>query len=354
MRDEWSLTDHHVCHDLLHYAVVDGTGRIISMNAGMNREFGPESTYPIEYFQSLLEESDEPHFTTLLTAKDDTPYQPVPAVLYTYTGADKSVLIRWSFFHLISGTDHTGYMLCAGYSNRQATQAEDIITVTQHAEPTPGEKHVITAKERQAYYEKLLDVLESERLLIGQELHDNINQLLCTAKLHLELVDVHKADNVQAKQTVQQLIIEAVEEIKKLSRGLVLQQLKKETLLESIKAFIEDHQTLHKINIIFGIHHFSEELLSVKKKFNIYRIIQEQFKNILEHSQAKTVVMTLETDEKNVELIIDDDGIGFDANTEVNGVGLINIWERVRGLNGQCEISTTPGHGCRLHIVIPA
>lgn len=146
---------------------------------------------------------------------------------------------------------------------------------------------------------------------------------------------------------------EAIEEIRKLSRGMVLQKLQKDTLLESVKAFIEDIKSIHKINIIFGIHQFNEELISDHKKINIYRILQEQFRNILEHSRAKTVVMTLETDDRHVELIIDDDGIGFEPDYLVDGIGLINIRERARNLYGHCDIITSPGKGCRLHIEIP-
>jgi len=166
-------------------------------------------------------------------------------------------------------------------------------------------------------------------------------------------VQVYKTENQKAKSVTIQLLKEAIDEIRKLSRGMVLQKLQKDTLLESVKAFIEDVKSIHKINIIFGVHHFNEELISDHKKVNIYRILQEQFRNIIEHSRAKTVVMTLETDDRHVELIIDDDGIGFDPNHQVDGIGLINIRERIRNLHGHCEIATSPGKGCRLHISIP-
>jgi len=354
-RDEWSPNDFHVSHNPLYYAVVDNAGRILSMNVAMNKEFGPGSTMQIEYFQSLLEENDKLYFTTLLQSKDEFPYPPVPVSLYTYAGPHKQNAVKWTFFHLLSETGHVGNMLCAGYSNDQATQAEDITTVKQQTaqDPQPNKKRKTTTSGTGTQPDKLLKILESERVLIGQELHDNVNQLLCSAKLHLEVLEVYKADNVEAKQTTQQLIIEAIEEIKKLSRGLVLQQLKKETLLESIRVLIDDFKSLNKKNIIFGIHHFDEELLSVNKKFNIYRIVQEQLRNIQEHSKAKTAVITLETDNNNIELIIDDDGVGFDTQVQVNGIGLINIRERVRLLNGHCEITSSPGKGCRVHIVIP-
>src|SRR5688500_17797759 len=107
------------------------------------------------------------------------------------------------------------------------------------------------------------------------------------------------------------------------------------------------------MNLIFGVHQFNEEKLTENQKIHIYRILQEQFRNIIQHSRAKNVVLTIETDEKNIELIIDDDGIGFDPLAQVNGVGLLSIRERVKLLDGQFEITTSNGKGCQLHIIVP-
>jgi|GEM_PF-5797267 len=311
----------------VYYAIIDQDGRILSMNAAMNTEFGPGTPKQLDQFQSLLSETDREVFDTLL-ANNDPAFQTLPINLYTYAGPNHTQIFKWSFFHLVSGKDANGYILCAGHMSEKALEAEAVSGM-------------------------LFKMLEHERLVIGQELHDNVNQLLCSAKLHLDLVQVYKADNQKAKEVTIELLKEAIEEIKKLSRGMVLQKLQKDTLLESVKAFIEDVRTIHKINILFGIHHFNEDLISDYKKVNIYRILQEQFRNIIEHSRAKTVVMTLETDDRHVELIIDDDGIGFEPDHQVDGIGLINIRERTRNLHGQCEIMTSPGKGCRLQISIP-
>ncbi|AEV98164.1 hypothetical protein A4D02_33775 [Niastella koreensis] len=314
----------------VYYAIIDQDGRILSMNAAMNKEFGPGTPKQLDQFQSLLSETDREIFDTLLVNNDPT-LQTLPINLYTYSGPNRTLTFKWSFFHLVSGKDENGYILCAGHMSEKALQAESVNAISG----------------------MLFKMLEHERLVIGQELHDNVNQLLCSAKLHLDLVQVYKADNQKAKELTIELLKEAIEEIKKLSRGMVLQKLQKDTLLESVKAFIEDIKKIHKINILFGIHHFNEDLISDYKKVNIYRILQEQFRNIIEHSRARTVVMTLETDDRHVELIIDDDGIGFEPDHQVDGIGLINIRERTRNLHGQCEIITSPGKGCRLHISIP-
>ena len=328
----------------VYYAIIDQDGRILSMNAAMNIEFGPGTPKQLDQFQSLLSETDREVFDTLL-ANNDPFLQTLPINLYTYAGPNHTQTFKWSFFHLVSGKDANGYILCAGHMSDKALQAESVLNKQQNATTPINQQNAISGM--------LFKMLEHERLVIGQELHDNVNQLLCSAKLHLDLVQVYKADNQKAKEVTIDLLKEAIEEIKKLSRGMVLQKLQKDTLLESVKAFIEDTRTIHKIKILFGIHHFNEDLISDYKKINIYRILQEQFRNIIEHSRAKTVVMTLETDDRHVELIIDDDGIGFEPNHQGDGIGLINIRERSRNLHGQCEIITSPGKGCRLHISIP-
>jgi signal transduction histidine kinase len=328
----------------VYYAIIDQDGRILSMNAAMNIEFGPGTPKQLDQFQSLLSETDREVFDTLL-ANNDPFLQTLPINLYTYAGPNHTQTFKWSFFHLVSGKETNGYILCAGHMSEKALQAESVLNMQQNATTPIHQQNAISGM--------LFKMLEHERLVIGQELHDNVNQLLCSAKLHLDLVQVYKADNQKAKEVTIELLKEAINEIKKLSRGMVLQKLQKDTLLESVKTFIEDVRTIHKINILFGIHHFNEDLISDYKKVNIYRILQEQFRNIIEHSIAKTVVMTLETDDRHVELLIDDDGIGFEPDHQVDGIGLINIRERTRNLHGQCEIITSPGKGCRLHISIP-
>lgn len=351
LRNEWPLHDHQPGHEALYYAVIDLKGRILSMNTAMDAEFGPRSNRHIEHFQELLPQHEQPAFVALLQAARDCSSALTSAALYAYPGVDRGSVIRWSFFSLVADAAATGTILCAGYSYEVSSAANDAAVLTQ--DRLPAAMHTQETTISPSQLQMLLKILDNERLLIGQELHDNVNQLLCTAKLHLDMLRVVKADNVEAKKTSVELIVEAIDGIRNLSKGLVLQQLKRDTLLESIHTFIEDFKTFNQIQVVFGTHHFNEDRLSGTKKINIFRIIQEQFRNITQHSHAKTVVMTLETDDKNIELIIDDDGIGFDPNMQMNGVGLINIRERTKLLNGHCDIITAPGHGCRLHILIP-
>ena len=82
--------------------------------------------------------------------------------------------------------------------------------------------------------------------------------------------------------------------------------------------------------------------------------MQEQLKNIIKHSQASKVDIYLENKEGNTQLIVKDNGIGFDASQTHRGIGLSNIYERVRFYNGSVDIQTAPGKGCTLIVTIPS
>ena len=120
----------------------------------------------------------------------------------------------------------------------------------------------------------------------------------------------------------------------------------------SIQSLIEDIHFSDVIKIKFT-HDHENELLSPAKKMTLFRIAQEQLKNILKHSSAKQVDVYLQCKYNNVQLTIKDDGIGFDPEHTSRGIGLSNIHERTRFYNGDVEIKTSKGKGCILMVTIP-
>jgi len=85
----------------------------------------------------------------------------------------------------------------------------------------------------------------------------------------------------------------------------------------------------------------------------MYRILQEQFINILKHSNASIVDVTVERNNGDIHLAIEDNGIGFDGVATKTGIGLENIKRRVQVHNGRFFIRTAPGKGCKLEVTIP-
>ena len=193
---------------------------------------------------------------------------------------------------------------------------------------------------------------EKERTRIGHELHDNVNQILSTTKMFVEMLKPVDDEEKKVKEKSIEYLLSAIEEIRKLSKELVVPQLKEKGLVESVFTLVSDIEMSSRLQINF-VHSHEQDMLSSGKKVTIFRIVQEQFKNILKYSQAKKVDVYLNFFDEEVQLIIKDDGIGFDPKRAHTGIGLSNIHDRARFYNGSVEIESSPGNGCQLTVTLP-
>jgi two-component system sensor histidine kinase UhpB len=200
--------------------------------------------------------------------------------------------------------------------------------------------------------EAAIQIQEREREEIGKELHDNINQILASTKLYLELaLDGNLETLGDAVSKSHQNVTFIIEEIRRLSKKLVPPSLET-TLAEAIRDLIDEIQAIAPLKISLRTD-LDEKLLNENIKLMIYRIVQEQINNILKHAAASQVEIKIETDEEKLDVVIVDNGVGFDTNKKSKGIGLRNIENRVRFYNGITHVISRPGKGCCLEISIP-
>ena len=204
---------------------------------------------------------------------------------------------------------------------------------------------------QQLIAEAVIKITEKERTRLGQELHDNVNQLLACAVLFLDTIHPDTDPEKNAKEKSRQFLVTAVEEIRKLSKALVTPQLTGSELIQSIRSLITDIELASGLRINFE-HDLCETKISSGKRLAIYRILQEQLKNILKHSQASEVSVRLISTVKKIQLTVEDNGIGCNCNEAAAGIGLSNIRDRARFYGGQLEITTSPGQGFRLTVTL--
>lgn len=208
-------------------------------------------------------------------------------------------------------------------------------------------------KHQKEIAKSIIDTQEKERTRIGQELHDNINQLLLVAKLYMGLLKpAEPANKVIAKKVVESLDM-AIADIQAISREMVLPKLKEKTLAESINELVKDVKVTCKFKIKFLYDKHASEDISEGKKIALYRIVQEQLKNTIQYSKAANVSIQLIYHPHSVELLIQDDGVGFDPLNKTKGIGLCNIYDRTLLYNGKVELHSSPGNGCHLKVTIP-
>lgn len=199
-----------------------------------------------------------------------------------------------------------------------------------------------------------IDGQEKERLEIGKELHDNINQHLTTTRLYMEVAREKASGEVldlinQSHKTLAGII----NQIRLLSQSLVPPTLGDLGLVESIHELCDSLKRAHKFNIDFFFRHFSEETMPENLKLMLFRITQEQVNNIIRHAEADSIQIKLQSDAEYIILSISDNGKGFDLTNYKKGLGFSNITNRAGLFNGKVEIDATPGKGCSLTVVVP-
>lgn len=194
---------------------------------------------------------------------------------------------------------------------------------------------------------------EQERREIGSELHDNINQILATAKLCVDMAINEEDIRKELLYKSYDNISKAINEIRSLSKTLVPPSLGDIGLKEALLEMIENITVSPDLKIKIKANDQHIESLSNNKKLIIYRIVQEQVNNIVKHSQATQAEIELKTNSHKVMLAIKDNGIGFDPKKKGRGIGLHNIMSRVEMQNGKMDLTSAPGQGCVLKIDIP-
>lgn len=202
--------------------------------------------------------------------------------------------------------------------------------------------------------EAVIIAQENERELIGHELHDNVNQILTTASLYMQLAESEAFNSKHTIDEISSLIRKAIEEIKVLSRRLTPPSLKDIGLTVAVKDLVT---LLAKASTIEFQLQMDDSLileLSNERSLVLYRISQELLNNTIKYSEAKNCSLLFEKTEKNhLRIRVKDDGKGFDAQLTKKGVGLSSTVARAEVYGGTFEIESSPGQGCCVTVEIP-
>lgn len=207
-------------------------------------------------------------------------------------------------------------------------------------------------QEQKKIIRAVLKAEEAERNKLGQELHDNINQILASVKIYLSMAKSQDEKNV--KEIIAEssgLLDQAINEIRALSKSQVT-PLKKIDLEELIQSLIDKLSDSTSIKTKF-IYALGSKTIDDDLKLNIYRIVQEQINNILKHAGATEISIVIEVDDQYLYASVTDNGKGFDPEKKRNGIGVSNMINRVESFNGELEIISSPGKGCKTEIRIP-
>lgn len=205
---------------------------------------------------------------------------------------------------------------------------------------------------QQEIMEAVMKAEEKERTSIGHELHDNINQILASAKLYVETALRAGEDKDEYLRQGVHIIDVAIQEIRQLSKDLVATGFRHHGLVVAIQDITSLINTARGIRFHLCTEGYEDEALSEGHKLALYRIVQEQLNNIVKHARATEVQIELYTSDGRVVLRIRDNGRGFDTSGRPKGIGLSNIASRASFYNGGMEVLSAPGRGCELKVTL--
>jgi len=199
----------------------------------------------------------------------------------------------------------------------------------------------------------VLRAQENERSSIGKELHDNLSQILSVTKMYIQMAKTSEKEREVYLDKAGDFILEVIQEIRKISKTLIIPGIKIIGLFDNIKSLLNDMERIQSIKIEFNTEDINENELDEKLQINIFRIIQEQLSNILKHSIATLVTISLTEQENEVVLLISDNGVGCNPLNEIKGVGILNIRGRAELYGGTVGIVSEPGEGYELKVTLP-
>ena len=206
---------------------------------------------------------------------------------------------------------------------------------------------------------QLLRLQEEERRRISRDLHDDINQRLALLSIDIEMLEQQLPDasgrTVRTVRTIQDRIVELSDNVRRLAYQFHPSILDDLGLSIALRRLVDDFQTRTGIEARFIgkdiPKHVAKEVVTC-----LYRVAQEGLANISRHAKAKNVRVELQRVRDGLQLMMSDDGVGFDMNRhdgQRGSLGLLSMRERVSLVAGTLSIQSTPGEGTQICAWVP-
>ncbi len=321
----------------------------------------PEDVFHRQFLSDLLKESLDPVFIPdIREAVVGTVYQ------NSVFGIENLVSIAWFPIELegkIRGYLVAGYRKSHGFSSREVRLLGSL-----------AEKSALTLSNTYLYenlrrHQEELEFLssariqaqEEERRRIATELHDGLGQILTAIKFNFEILEDTlplKDDELRRFQNAKKLLEHAMREARDISYNLRPSILDDFGLVSALNYLAEHMSKEFHREVVFRSHGIDGRL-EPEMETALYRIAQEALSNAIKHGQASHVDIQLFGIEKNVRMIVEDDGVGFSPVTAsgrgsgYSGIGLVSMRERANSVLGNFDIESNPGKGTTVIVEVP-
>jgi hypothetical protein len=201
----------------------------------------------------------------------------------------------------------------------------------------------------------IIDAQEKEQSRIADDLHDNLGSKIATLKLYIQEINSEKNDSSEKENLLNKLTIladETYKEVRKIAHDKNTGALINKGLIPSIKTIANEISITEKLQIEVNNINVNKRIKN-NIEIQVFRVVQELLTNIIKHAEASEVTIQFSEDGNMLNVMVEDNGKGFDVNNIVFGMGLANIEKRLEKIDGNIVIDSTPGNGTTIILNIP-
>ncbi len=212
-------------------------------------------------------------------------------------------------------------------------------------------------KQKELHLKAIVETQESEQKRIAKDLHDGIGQTLSGIRLAMENISLKLVEkDVEEGAKMSELtntLDQACQEVRSISHQMMPRILQESGLIPAIQDMLEKSFRHSKISYSFE-HYGISKRFAENVEISLYRISQELINNIIKHSGASEVQVQLLQNNKQLVLLVEDNGSGFQfEKLKSKGIGLMNITSRVETVHGEFNLEPSPAAGTLATIRIP-
>ncbi len=212
-----------------------------------------------------------------------------------------------------------------------------------------------TQKNNRQLTKQLINLQEQERKSLARNLHDDLSQSLTV--IQIETTAIQGARSLAATNEGASSILKTLSEIRNAMRNILrnlrpgsIDELGLQQALMDLIMTWQDHNSSIELRYQLDASLGSEtEIIAIA----IYRLVQEALTNVTRHSSATQAYLSLNVQDPWLEVSVSDNGIGFDVGETSSGFGLIGMQERIHGVGGTFNVTSSPGQGTCVSARVP-
>jgi len=244
-------------------------------------------------------------------------------------------------------------------ANQQLEESNNLLKYTkeQLLEAT-HQRHLLEISEQKIRTITLLEGQEDERRRLSRELHDGLGQMLTGLKLLAESIrpdENHSEKEKKSLKKLKELIKETIQETRNISQNLMPPVLSDFGIEAALKELATNYKKNFLVNVSFSST-VSDKRFDKNLEIGLYRIAQEGLNNAVKHAEAKEIEMKILLNKESIDLIIKDNGKGFNnfkekkTSNNLMSQGLYNLQERARLLDAHLILHSVIGEGTEIKV----